>query len=99
MGTPVWSPDGATIAFSYDGLNLYALSTGVVNKVLENQIDTSAGFPVVRDLYSPSRYSPDGSKLLINIGFYESGTFGIYHPADNTLLRITRADGSSSSIR
>jgi len=95
VGTPVWSPDGATVAFGYDGLNLYAMSTGVVNKVLENKIDTSAGFPVVRDLYSPFRYSPDGSKLLINIGFYEGGTFGIYHPSDNTLLNFTRADGGT----
>ena len=95
VGTPVWSPDGGTIAFSYDGLNFYAMSTGVVSKVLQNQIDTTAGFPVVRDLYSPSRYSPDGSKLLINIGFYEGGTFGIYHPSDNTLLNFTRPEGGN----
>lgn len=95
VGTPVWSPDGKTIAFSHDGLNFYALDTGAINKVLENQIDTSSGFPMVRELYAPSKYSPDGSQLLINISFFEAGTFGIYKPADNTVLRFSRPDGGN----
>ncbi len=95
VGTPVWSPDGGTIAFSHDGLNFYTLSNGAVDKVLENQIDTSSGFPIVHELYSPSRYSPDGNQLLINIGFYEGGTFGIYHPSNNALVRFNRPDGQN----
>jgi len=93
VGVPVWSPDGAIIAFSHGGLNFYTVASGAINKVMENQIDSSAGFPVVRELYGPVGYSPDGSKLLISIGFYEGGTYGIYHPADNTLVRLSRADG------
>lgn len=94
VGSPVLSPDGATIAFSLDGLNFYALNTGAVSKVLENQIDHSQGFPMVRELYAPNTYSSDGSKLLINIGFYEAGTFGIYYPSGNTLVRFSRPDGN-----
>jgi WD40 repeat protein len=93
VGVPVWSPDGKTIAFSRGGLNFYSLDTGAINQVLDNQIDTSAGFPIVREIYSPNRYSPDGTRLLINIGFNEAGTFGIYKPADNTLVRFNRPDG------
>jgi WD40-like Beta Propeller Repeat len=95
VGTPVWSPDGGTIAFGHGGLNFYTISTGATNKVLENKIDNSTGFPVVRELYSPTAYSPDGSRLLINIGFYENGTFGIYSLAGNALVRITRPDGGN----
>ncbi len=73
VGMPVWSPDGQTIAFNHGGLNFYSVSTGAVTQVLQNQIDTSSGFPVVHELYAPLKYAPDGSKLLISIGFYESG--------------------------
>ncbi|MGE5072606.1 MAG: TolB family protein [Anaerolineae bacterium] len=93
VGVPVWSPDGKTIAFSHGGLSFYSLASGAINQVLQNQIDTSAGFPIVREIYAPNRYSPDGTKLLINIGFYEAGTFGIYKPADNSLVRFNRPDG------
>lgn len=91
VGVPVWSLDGKTIAFSHGGLNFYSIATGSVNQVLQNQLDTSAGFPIVKEIYAPNRYSPDGTKLLINIGFYESGTFGIYTPASNTLVRFNGA--------
>jgi WD40 repeat protein len=96
VGTPVWSPDGKTIAFSHGGLNFYATDTGAISKVLENKIDTSAGFPIVQELYSPNAYSPDGARLLINISFNESGTFGIYRPSDNTLVRFNRPDGGTT---
>lgn len=93
ISSPVWSPDGGTIAFGRGGLNFYTVSTGDINQVLENQIDNSAGFPIVRELYSPNSYSPDGSKLLISIGYYEAGTLGLLTVAGNTLIKMNRPDG------
>ena len=94
VGSPVWSVDGQTIAFSHGGLNFYSLGDGGIRQVLQNEVDTSSGFVIARALYSPVRYSPDGTKLLISIGFWEGGAFGIYRPADNTVIRFERPDGN-----
>ena len=99
VGNVAWSPDGKTIAFGYGGLNFYALDTGAINKVLENQVDTTPGIAVLREGYSPKEYAPDGSKLLINIGYYEGGVYALYYLSGNTLIRsgenaVTCCEGS-----
>jgi Tol biopolymer transport system component len=99
VGSPIWSPDGAMIAFSHNGLNFYTLGTGAVSQVLQNQIDNSAGFPMPRELYSPMSFSPDGSRLVVTISFFEGGTYGIYYLSNNALLRMKRADGGMVCCR
>ncbi len=94
IGSPVWSPDGATIAFGHGGLNFYSLASGAVNKVLDNQFDLSKGFPQVFAIYTPVSYSPDGSKLLVTISYSENGTLGIYYLSSSTLTKLSRPDGS-----
>ena len=95
VGVPVWSPDGKIIAFSHNGLSFYSVATGETSQALQNQIDTSAGFPIVREVYSPNRYSPDGARLLVNIGYYEGGSFGIYKVSDNTFTKFNSATPSN----
>jgi WD40-like Beta Propeller Repeat len=92
IGAPAFSPDGQTLAFAHDGLNFYTVSTGAIVNPIKNQIDASNAIPIVKELYSPSKYSPDGSRLLINIGYYEGGTQGIYDPANNSILKFHRSD-------
>ena len=92
---PVFSPNGQTLAYGYKGLNLYSLSSGVSNLVIENQIDDSgSGFLFPRELYWPGSYSPDGSKLLITLGYYEGASAAIYDPANRGLVRLAGAEGA-----
>jgi hypothetical protein len=93
VGSPVWAPDGQMLAYSHGGLSFLNIASGTTSRVLENQIDTSPGFPLVREVYAPRAYSADGGKLLIDIGYYEGGTYGIYLPANNALVRFQRGDG------
>lgn len=95
INSPVFSPDGQTLAYGYKGLNLYNIATGASNLVIENQIeDSGSGFPFPKELYWPERYSPDGSKLLITLGYYEGASAAIYSPASNSLVRLAGGEGA-----
>jgi Tol biopolymer transport system component len=63
---PVFSPDGQTLAYGQNGLNLYNLSTGDSRLVIENQYAEPQpdGFRMPVELYWPEEFSPDGKKLL-----------------------------------
>jgi Tol biopolymer transport system component len=92
----VWSPNGETIAYGFGGLNLYAVATGVSNRVLDNQIrDLGNGFLLPDELYWPEAYSPDGTKLLVHLGYYEGGSFAIYYPSSNTLVRLIQTENGN----
>ena len=94
INSPVFSPNGQTLAYGYMGLNLYSVSSGVSNLVIENQIEDSGGFPFPKELYWPERFSPDGTKLLITLGYYEGASAAIYDPASNSSVRLSGGDGA-----
>ncbi len=88
--TPVFSPDGKTLAYGQNGLNLYDMSNGVSKLVIQNRYgDTSPeGFQLPLELYWPERYSPDGTKLLLALGHWEAApSHGVYDLATNTLVK------------
>ena|SRR5688572_13039090 len=87
---PVFSPDGGTLAYADKGVNLYSVSTGVSKLVIENQygdpLPSGALFPL--EIYTPERYSPDGTKLLLALGHWEvAPSHAVYYPDTNTLVR------------
>jgi Tol biopolymer transport system component len=95
ISSPVFSPDGQTLAYGYQGLRLYSFATSDSDLILENQIDdVGGGLFVPRELYSPERYSPDGTKLLITLGYYEGASSAIYSPATNELVRLEGGEGA-----
>jgi Tol biopolymer transport system component len=76
--SPVFSPDGQTLAYALDGLHLYDLATGQDDHVLFD-LGNLLGEPSVfaKELYSPGPWSPDGSKLLIVMGYFEGSTLAV----------------------
>jgi Tol biopolymer transport system component len=87
---PTFSPDGQTLAYGENGLNLYDLSSGVSKLVIENQygepLPDGARLPI--ELYWPEKYSPDGKKLLVALGHWEvAPSHAVYYPDSNTMVR------------
>lgn len=78
VGSPVFSPDGRTLAYALDGLHLYDLATGEDQHVLTN-LGNLLGEPYIfsKEVYLPGPWSPDGSRLLIVMGYYEGSTLAV----------------------
>jgi Tol biopolymer transport system component len=95
VNSPVWSPDGQTIAFGHKGLNFYSIVSGQSNRVLEDQVTImDGGFAFPDELYWPEMYSADGSKLIITLGYYEGASTAIYYPNGGALIRLNEAEGT-----
>ena len=95
ISSPVFSHDGQSLAYGYKGLQIYSFSTSESKLLIENQIDdVGGGLFVPRELYEPERYSPDGTKLLITLAYYEGASSAIYDPATNALVRLQGGEGA-----
>jgi Tol biopolymer transport system component len=95
INSPVWSPNGQTIAYGYKGLNFYSVATGQSNLVLDDKLkDVGNGFILPEELYWPDQYSSDGGKLLITLGYYEGASAAIYYPNGNALVRLSGGEGA-----
>jgi hypothetical protein len=87
---PTFSPDGRTLAYSQDGLNLYDIAAGASQLVLQDQYGEALpdGARLILEGYWPEEYSPDGSQLLVALGHWEvAPSHAVYEPATRTLVR------------
>jgi len=92
---PVFSPDGRTLAYGHEGLNLYDVSSGVSNRVIQDELGdplpNGGRFPI--ELYWPLRYSPDGTKLLLALGHWEQApSTAVYDLAKNAVVRYPEVE-------
>lgn len=95
INSPVFSPNGQTIAFGHKGLNFYSIASGQSNRVLDDIIrDAGNGFMVPEELYWPEMYSADGSKLIITLGYYEGASTAIYNLNGGALVRLSNEQRS-----
>jgi Tol biopolymer transport system component len=91
----VFSPDGQTLAYGHHGLNFYSLSSGVTSRAIEDQVrDMGNGMILPTELYRPEKYSPDGSKLMLTLAYYEGADAAFYDPQSKTLTRLKDAPGA-----
>jgi len=95
VSEPVFSPDAQTLAYGFKGLQMYFFGTSDSDLIIENQVDDAGGgLFVPRELYTPERYSPDGTKLLMTLGYYEGASSALYDPATKALVRLEGGEGA-----
>ena len=97
LSSPIFSPDGQTIAYSQRGLILYSLASGASNMVLEEMTtDPSTGASVPAKVFFPQSYSPDGTKILVTGAIPRSDGFiqQIYTIASDSTTELSGGDGA-----
>jgi TolB protein len=80
---PVFSNDGAYLAYGLGGIHIYTLASGEDRLILPNNDIMT---PSERRHFSPDSWSPDDSKLSVSIGYWEWGGSGIISTSDGSLL-------------
>lgn len=94
VGSPVFSTDGQTLAYAFDGLHLYDISKGKDEHVLTNLGNLQGeSFVFSRESYSPGPWSPDGHKLLIIMSYYEGSTLAVMEPGAAQPFTRMRSNG------
>jgi hypothetical protein len=100
--SPVFSPDGRTLAYAHGGLYFYDLASGVPSLIIEDQLEepqilngVEQRLPI--ETYSPKRFFSDGSKLLVTLGYFEGTSAAIFDPTTRDLVRIQDKDGNPLS--
>ena len=81
-----FSPNGQTVAYANEGLNLYDISTGV------STLAPQSAFA------RPVKFSPDSTKLLITVSppNTDAAHDEVYFPATNSFVSFKNADGSGT---
>jgi Tol biopolymer transport system component len=91
----VFSPDGQTLAYGHHGLNFYSLASGATSRAIEDQVkDMGNGMIFPTELYRPEKYSPDGSKLMVTLAYYEGADTAFYDLQTRALTRLEDAPGA-----
>ncbi len=73
---PAWSPNGALIAFVRDGIWVAPAIGGARTELITDVLGQDTPPDQVR-VYMRPRWSPDSTRLLVDIGYYEGAGLGI----------------------
>jgi hypothetical protein len=91
ISSPIWSPDGKSLAFGFGGINVFLPGNGKITRLLANGLQDStdgSGKSIQAD-YAPYAWSPDNRRLAIEIALDGLGsTLGVFSPANGSLVRL-----------
>jgi hypothetical protein len=100
ISSPVWSPDGKSLAFGFGGINIFLPGYSKITRLLANGLagtsnETGNG---IQAIYAPYIWSPDSRRLLIEIELTGIGsTLGVLSMANGSLTRLHQPSAAPSN--
>lgn len=92
VSSPVFSPDGQTLAYALGGLRLFHVASREDELVLTDGGNLlGESFIFSKENYAPGPWSPDSDKLLIIMGYFEGSTLGVMEPGKDQPFRRLRS--------
>jgi hypothetical protein len=93
--SPVWSPDGGKIAYYRDGINILDLNSGKSIHVVDGRkwvLNSQNIYELEQprsQFYFPFAWTPDGTRIIVNMMGYETASTGIVPAvANGTLTKV-----------
>lgn len=74
ISQPRWSPDGARIAISQNGILIIDTQSGETTKLIDNHIPPPEEIAQIM-IYEPGPWSPNGEKILSKLRYYEGNSW------------------------
>jgi hypothetical protein len=94
IGSPRFSPDGRFLAYAFDGLWILDLTTNEAVHLINNEIgESDNGNPIPEKFFGPQLWSPDSTKVLLEIGYQEAGTLAVLDPSADPLVTEFESNG------
>ncbi len=97
LGAVRWSPDGTRIAYGLGGVMVYDVASGTTSMIKASSPypDLNAELPPGPiEFYAPEQWSPDGSRLLVNVSYFpEAGGLDIVSLTGGGSVRLSSPDG------
>ena len=86
ISTPLWSPDGAQLAFAQDGIQVIRPLTGEIKPLVSNVYVPEK--PTQALIYAPLSWSPEGSRLAVSMTQEACASLGILSTQGGSSLEL-----------
>lgn len=84
-----WTHDGNSLAYGYNGINLYLVEQNTHTKIISNEISQDPNGEIIPTaVYQPISWSPNNTQILVNIESLEGWEIASLHISNTEIVKL-----------